>query len=485
AAEASAEVVGLEGESESAAGVPEPIEDVAATGAEPFETAPAAPAAEVPAPAVEAPEVMVASGEGAEPVPAPGDEVGLVAPPEPPPETCAEPTAEPPGESFEPPVPEPTAEAAAVPEADTAAPPPAGEEPATGAVAPALDEPEAVPQFEETAGTAGPEQPSAGAEPASPPPVAESPAEAAAAPEAGPWTDAGGEPGAPESVTEGADATRAAAESELMVEAVFEAPAESPPALPELTPLGDLLSPAEAAQPPAATEAVAGLYTETMAELYRSQGFSERAAEVYRWLLARDPDNARLQALLADVGAGPASAVAAPAQRPWQPDVHAVESAFTGAAGAAAEAHTPYAWSGAGEEPAQAGPTIGAYFRQLLAWRPAAAAVPSSELLLEEVVLEPAAPEPVAPEVAAELQDVMPWELATVTEPPDAAASEAMAPDVDRAGPVAEAVPEEVPFQLLDDVTAEAPGAGAPGGEVEAEDEDLEMFRSWLQSLKK
>jgi hypothetical protein len=27
--------------------------------------------------------------------------------------------------------------------------------------------------------------------------------------------------------------------------------------------------------------------------------------------------------------------------------------------------------------------------------------------------------------------------------------------------------------------------SGEPQGEVEAEDEDLEMFRTWLQSLKK
>jgi hypothetical protein len=65
-------------------------------------------------------------------------------------------------------------------------------------------------------------------------------------------------------------------------------------------------------------------------------------------------------------------------------------------------------------------------------------------------------------------EDLMPWEFA---EPPALAG-----------GPE----PGQVQPEPGDgQVVGEASGRDASLGEVEAEDEDLEMFRSWLQSLKK
>lgn len=58
--------------------------------------------------------------------------------------------------------------------------------------------------------------------------------------------------------------------------------------------MGDAVPPSSAApttEPTAAPEPVVGgmFVTETMAELYRAQGLPERALEIYRTLLARDP----------------------------------------------------------------------------------------------------------------------------------------------------------------------------------------------------
>jgi Tetratricopeptide repeat len=51
----------------------------------------------------------------------------------------------------------------------------------------------------------------------------------------------------------------------------------------------------------------------TLAELYFNQGFTEKAVEVYRQLLVREPDNDRLRRRLAELqGGASASAPAAP-----------------------------------------------------------------------------------------------------------------------------------------------------------------------------
>lgn len=43
------------------------------------------------------------------------------------------------------------------------------------------------------------------------------------------------------------------------------------------------------------------IYTLTMARIYRAQGHDDRAAAIYRRLLARDPHNAELRAALAEL----------------------------------------------------------------------------------------------------------------------------------------------------------------------------------------
>jgi len=71
----------------------------------------------------------------------------------------------------------------------------------------------------------------------------------------------------------------------------------------------------------------------TLAELYFKQGFPEKAVEVYRQLLEREPDNDRLRRRLAelqDVGRAPVPAPVAdraPAPTPAPAPVEAASSA--------------------------------------------------------------------------------------------------------------------------------------------------------------
>lgn len=72
---------------------------------------------------------------------------------------------------------------------------------------------------------------------------------------------------------------------------------ESPPVEPEAEPLPSAPpSPAAGDFPPALSSA-------TLAELYFSQGFVEKAAEVYEQLLQREPGNERMAARLAELKA--------------------------------------------------------------------------------------------------------------------------------------------------------------------------------------
>jgi tetratricopeptide (TPR) repeat protein len=304
-----------------------------------------------------------------------------------------------------------------------------------------------------------------------------------------------------------------------------EEPAEEAPGY------GDSLAAPDFALEPAGEIAGApDVVTETMAELYRSQGFQDRAAEVYRSLLERDPADERLRAKLRELDAELAAgreavagqgAAEEEARDAW---MQGVESAFTGGAGAAEGATTPYAWDAAGDEPAATGPAIGDYFRSLLAWRPGA---------------EPEAPaKPEAPaDEGAWQPEPAPWQLEPdeswrPDEPPetDAAALETPpAPTPDTMEPaeivpdlvLEDSPPEPEPFawtpDMLDEPIPSAPPASpagppdlmpwevaepietaapaepaeppppapAPEAEPVEEDEDLEMFRSWLQSLKK
>jgi tetratricopeptide (TPR) repeat protein len=125
-----------------------------------------------------------------------------------------------------------------------------------------------------------------------------------------------------------------------------------------------------------------------------------------------------------------------------------VESVWTGAGGAVAGAETPYSWTEpAEEEPADeaAGEGIRSYLMRLAGWAPGA----------RTGMAAPGASEPEAVQEVEGAQD---------------------APDVQDAGAVQDA-----------QVAGEA-GAGRPPGGADAspgEDDDLDMFRSWLESLKR
>jgi tetratricopeptide (TPR) repeat protein len=171
--------------------------------------------------------------------------------------------------------------------------------------------------------------------------------------------------------------------------------------------------------------------TETLAELYASQGFPERAREVYRVLVAARPDDEWLRLRLAEldevvaadrtsahaVGEAHASEPSASAVRDaWQseadeagrgsadaesqepaddsagvPDQTSEEAAIWIAGGGGAEAgETPYAWREAEMEPegegGSAGVAVGSYFERVLGFTPRSGV---EELLLEEVAEEP------------------------------------------------------------------------------------------------
>lgn len=176
--------------------------------------------------------------------------------------------------------------------------------------------------------------------------------------------------------------------------------------------------------------------TETLAEIYASQGLYDRAAAVYRRLMEQHPDDDRLHARLAELESTtdwgdsdePASGDAEDDREAF---LERVESAWTGGEGAANMEDSPYAWALPEPEEAETGPRVADYFAGLLAWRPTEA-VPSTGI-------EPAGagPAPMVEDWYAEESDREP---------------------------------------------AEAGGETEVGREGE---EDLEMFRSWLKSLKK
>jgi tetratricopeptide (TPR) repeat protein len=233
--------------------------------------------------------------------------------------------------------------------------------------------------------------------------------------------------------------------------------------------------------------------------------------------------------------AAPAFDLIAPeaAEPPAPADFEEVESPWTAPHGAVAETPNPYTWTE--EQPeADAGQPIQAYFRELLAWRPSRTttapdtattgtfAAPTS--FESQAAEEPSEPEPevanfaAAPELAEQpaildltmpaeppaipADAIMPWEepaspsMPAAAGPPPAPAPP-MSPPPSAAGskdPVEAAFDEW--FSAVD--PAPAPPSSAPPAEPSApaqtaagespegdDDDDLEMFRSWLQSLKK
>lgn len=109
-----------------------------------------------------------------------------------------------------------------------------------------------------------------------------------------------------------------------------------------------------------------------------------------------------------------------------------VESVWTGAEGASAGNESPYAWSEEAEEPVDESEPIGSYLRSLLGWGGDEAPSPGST-----------------------------------------------APPAEQAGSGREGA------EGADVAESSRPGRpGAPAGDASADDDDLDTFRSWLESLK-
>lgn len=103
-----------------------------------------------------------------------------------------------------------------------------------------------------------------------------------------------------------------------VIDEEFEVEPPPAPGPPRVTFREELLVAAEpaleqAAAAPAAASAEPELASPTLAELYFEQGVPEKAAEVYRRLLQRDPGNQRLQARLREVEAAARGSEPAPA----------------------------------------------------------------------------------------------------------------------------------------------------------------------------
>ena len=312
------------------------------------------------------------------------------------------------------------------------------------------------------------------------------------------------------------------------------------------------------------------LPTETLAELYRTQGFFGRAAEVYRALLAESPDDARLRGLLREVeelehspmeAAGErfleldavaaaddelSARVAASAEDSGPPEawLEGVESAWTGGSGAADIDDAHYPWSHDAKEESEGGVSLQDYLKTLLAWRPTESAVSapvdaperaepeeevsesfaytvSGDTARTEISPPPEPAEPATTENSAsagsEEQVPDPWEE-TPSSPAPTAVSPPEPPEptrVEFARPAASTGASRSTGNAVDDAfeewfsgsmpsTPSAPAqpaaparaagtappppvpAQTPAADLEDEaDDDLEVFRSWLQSLKR
>ena len=297
-----------------------------------------------------------------------------------------------------------------------------------------------------------------------------------------------------------------------MVSEAAPPPAEEPEAVaPEAAAEPAAPEPARETSPPAApaeprpARAETGLMTETMALLYRSQGFHDRAAEVYRALLRNRPDDERLRARLreaeeaAAAAAAPAPAAEEVAGEVWLRGVGAPWNA--GEVEPPVDA-TPYAWTE--PEEADQSEAIGSYLRDLVSWKPRThRSEPAVAATTRPEQPQPRASEPPPPAAdrwsEAAIEELSSWEPAPEPTPePERAAEESADPwfqePAAEAGSPAEDQGGWTPLELEADMEVapdQVPANTSPpppsrmDAEEDEEDEDLEMFRSWLQSLKK
>ncbi len=132
------------------------------------------------------------------------------------------------------------------------------------------------------------------------------------------------------------------------------------------------------------------IYTRTLGELYARQGFTERAADVFRQLLAESPGNTDLERRLAELesalehGRG-GEGILAGAQEPPRPtererdeELEELARDLTMSRESPTDVESPFGWAGEAEaadgERAAAsrdpvGPSVAEYFGSLLSWR--------------------------------------------------------------------------------------------------------------------
>jgi tetratricopeptide (TPR) repeat protein len=236
---------------------------------------------------------------------------------------------------------------------------------------------------------------------------------------------------------------------------------------------------------PSVWRAPAEVVTETMAEVYAAQGLTERAVDVYRQLRELRPDDDRIEARLAELEQAmrtppPAEARDAEDREAW---LEKVESAWTGGEGAVGSVgDTLYGWHADAEDgdDAEARP-VGAYFRTLLSWRPAGWSMEPGESEGEP----PAAEEIPGGSPGGTVENVEAGEELLLEDEIESARPA----DAPAAGGSVEAAFDEWfgPAPGSGEAETSSGQAGAPqeAGDSTESEEDLEMFRTWLQSLKK
>jgi len=120
------------------------------------------------------------------------------------------------------------------------------------------------------------------------------------------------------------------------------------------------------------------VYTRTLAELYVSQGFTDKALDVYRLLSAVEPDAEDLSPRIAELEGGPIGTVdpvipsEGGAPKATEEEVETLARDLAEVGSDDHEVDTPFAWSeDAAADVSSAekeGSTIGGYFDQLLSW---------------------------------------------------------------------------------------------------------------------
>lgn len=298
--------------------------------------------------------------------------------------------------------------------------------------------------------------------------------------------------------------------------------AEGEPAAPDLaseeeaTRMPGEQAPAEEGVEEPSVEEAGPVYTETMAEVYARQGLYERAIDVYRELLTQRPDDTRLRERLREVEATASAEAAAPGEADVTEEAAVVEAAEPGVE----------------EVVADTAPDDDAlpFLEELPATEDETAEEEAPRVA--EPLTEPEAEEPEPetgwePEPAAEgpAEDVV-VEVEPPAEPMAAAEEAPSAEDVESVwtGADGAVAGEETPYAWAEPEPAEEAGEaigrylhslaswrGEPGATPpedsappeestpaeqrdegsgppptgEGDDDDLDMFRAWLESLKR